>query len=42
VRENELRIRRDNRITPASSVGGSEWTVSVDNRITVVAMPLVK
>ena len=42
VRENELRIRRENRVTPASSVGGSEWTVSIDNRIQVIAMPLAR
>jgi hypothetical protein len=41
-RTNQLRIRRANRVTPAQTIGGSEWTVSVDNRIEVVAMPLAR
>ncbi len=39
IRENDLRIRRADRVTPASTIGGSEWTVSIDNRIQVVAQP---
>lgn len=42
TRVNELEIRRTNRVTPASTIGGSEWTVSVSNHIDVVAMPLAR
>lgn len=37
--QNELRIRRTNRVVPAGAAGGSELTVSVENRITVLAQP---
>lgn len=36
---NELRLRRTNRVTPNGAAGGSEWTVTVSNRIEVVALP---
>lgn len=36
---NELRLRRTNRVTPTGAAGGSEWTVSIENRIEVVAQP---
>ena len=38
-RENELRIRRENRVTPASTIGGSEWSVAIDNHLEVIAQP---
>lgn len=38
-RENTIRIRRENRVAPAGAVGGSEWTVRVDNSVQVVAKP---
>jgi len=37
--ENTLELVRLNRVTPAGAVGGSEVSVSVENRIQVVAMP---
>lgn len=37
--ENELRIRRTNRVTPAGAAGGSVMSITVDNRMTVVAAP---
>lgn len=40
VRQNELRIRREDRVTPAATIGGSEWTVTVENRIEVLAQPV--
>jgi len=36
---NELRLRRTNRVSPRGAAGGSEWTVSIENRIEVVAQP---
>lgn len=36
---NELRLRRTNRVTPRGAAGGSEWNVSIENRIEVVAQP---
>ncbi len=37
--QNDLRIRRTNRITPAGAAGGSVMTIVVDNHMTVVAAP---
>lgn len=37
--ENTIRIRRENRVTPAGAVGGSEWSVRIDNSIQVLANP---
>ncbi|MFN0252485.1 MAG: hypothetical protein ACKV2T_36750 [Kofleriaceae bacterium] len=37
--ENELRIRRTNRVTPEGAAGGSVMSITVDNRMTVVAAP---
>jgi hypothetical protein len=39
ARENTIELARWNRVTPAGAVGGSEVSVSVENRIQVVAMP---
>lgn len=39
VKENELSVRRTNRVVPAGAAGGSELTVSVENRLTVLAQP---
>ena len=36
---NELELRRTNRVSPSGGAGGSEWVVSVENRIEVVAQP---
>jgi len=36
---NELRLRRTNRVTPRGGLVGSEWTVTISNRIEVVALP---
>ncbi|MBA3391574.1 MAG: hypothetical protein H0T89_02965 [Deltaproteobacteria bacterium] len=36
---NELRLVRTNRVIPAGGVGGSEFSVSIENRIDVVAQP---
>jgi hypothetical protein len=37
ARENTIRLSRENRVTPAGAVSGSELSVSVENRIEVVA-----
>lgn len=37
--ENEIRIRRTNRVTPEGAAGGSVMSITVDNRITVIAAP---
>lgn len=37
--ENELRIRRANRVTPEGAAGGSVMSITVDNRMTVIAAP---
>lgn len=37
--ENELRIRRTNRITPGGAAGGSVMAITVDNRMTILAAP---
>lgn len=39
ARENTLELVRMNRVTPAGAVGGSEVSVTVENRIEVIAMP---
>lgn len=39
ARENQIRLTRTNRVTPKGAAGGSELSVSVENEITVVAMP---
>jgi hypothetical protein len=39
ARENQIRLTRTNRVTPRGATGGSELSVSVENEITVVAMP---
>lgn len=39
ARENGLRITRTNRVTPAGAAAGSEFTVSVTNEISVLALP---
>lgn len=36
---NDLRLVRTNRVIPAGAVGGSEFSVSVENRIEIVAQP---
>lgn len=37
--QNEVRIRRTNRITPAGAAGGSTMEITINNRLTVVAAP---
>ncbi len=37
--ENQIEVRRTNRVTLDGAAGGSELSVSIENRITVVAMP---
>ena len=37
--ENTIRIRRENRVAPAGTVGGSEWSVRIENSIEVLANP---
>ena len=39
AKTNELRLARVNRVVPAGAVPGSEFSVSVENRIEVVAQP---
>lgn len=39
AKENRLELVRMNRVTPAGAIGGSEVSVSVENRIQVIAMP---
>lgn len=39
AQENEIRLRRVDRITPAGGAVGSQFEVSLQNRITVVAQP---
>lgn len=39
VRENRLEIRRTNHVVPAGAVAGSDFAVSVTNRIDVLAAP---
>ena len=39
ARENTIRISRTNRVTPAGAVGGSDFSVRIENRIQVVAQP---
>lgn len=36
---NDLELRRTNRVTPRGGAGGSEWTVTIENSIEVVAQP---
>jgi hypothetical protein len=38
-KENRIDVTRTNRVTPEGAAGGSELSVSIENRITVVAMP---
>ena len=38
-RQNDLRLTRTNRVTPAGAAGGSELAVSIENDISVVAQP---
>jgi hypothetical protein len=39
ARENSIELSRTNRVTPAGAVGGSELSVRIENRISVVAQP---
>lgn len=39
AQENRITVTRTNRVTPRGAAGGSELSVSVENRIDVVAMP---
>lgn len=39
ARENTIELVRTNRIAPAGAVGGSEFSVRIENRIQVVAQP---
>ena len=36
---NDLELRRTNRVTPNGAAGGSEWVVTVENVIQIVAQP---
>lgn len=36
---NDLELRRTNRISPRGGAGGSEWVVTIENAIEVVAQP---
>lgn len=38
-RENDIEIERTDRVAPAGAIAGSEFTVRVRNRITVIAAP---
>ena len=38
-RENLIELSRENRVTPAGAVGGSEVSVRIESRISVVAQP---
>lgn len=38
-KENQISISRTNRVSPAGAIGGSELAVTVDNDISVIAMP---
>ncbi len=37
IKENQIRLTRTNRVTPAGAAGGSELSVSVQNELTVIA-----
>jgi hypothetical protein len=39
ARENEIEVRRTNRVTPAGALGGSEFAVTIRNELTVLAAP---
>jgi hypothetical protein len=39
ARENTIYLSRMNRVTPAGAVGGSDFSVTIENRIVVVAQP---
>lgn len=39
ARENTIELSRMNRVTPAGAVGGSDFSVTIENRIDVVAQP---
>ena len=39
VRENRLELRRTNHVIPAGAIAGSDFAVSVENRMTVLAAP---
>jgi hypothetical protein len=38
-RENQITIARTNRVTPAGATAGSELSVTIENDLTVIAMP---
>jgi len=37
--ENSIELSRTNRVTPAGALGGSDFSVRIENRITVIAQP---
>jgi hypothetical protein len=39
ARENEIEVRRTNRVTPSGALGGSELAVTIRNELTVLAAP---
>jgi hypothetical protein len=39
VRENRLEIRRTNHVVPAGAIGGSDFAVTIENVLTVLAAP---
>ena len=38
-RENQITITRTNRVSPRGAIGGSEFAVTIENDISVIAMP---
>jgi hypothetical protein len=39
TRENRIDVRRTNHVAPAGAVGGSDFAVSIENRVDVLAQP---
>lgn len=39
ARENRIAVRRTNHVVPAGAVAGSDFAVSIENRVEVVALP---
>lgn len=39
TRENRIEIRRENRVAPAGAMPGSDFAVSIENRVDVLAQP---
>ncbi len=39
TKENRIEVRRTNHVSPAGAVGGSDFAVSIENRVDVLALP---